>query len=466
MALGPADVARQNVAGATLLTVHDATFPLVRFTVALRVGALTDAEHERGAMAMLLPLMLRGTKRRDRRTFNAALEALGSGVDAVVGHELAYLSGTCLKAHLPATLALVGEALTEPALAEAELKPLCAEAIQSLLSERDDDNAVAELFLRQALYPGHPLYHAATGTMETLRRLGTASIARALSQFCPERLIVAMAGDIAADEAAALVAPIVGKLAEGGASSSPVLPVLPRASEPTIVIVDKPERTQVQLRVARPGLATGHPDIDAFWLGVSAFGGTFTSPFTREVRDVRGWSYFAHAEFRRRSLFPAPVVLRSAPALADAVDCLALELDLFAQLAEGEMEPDSLIMARDYLMGRVPFNQATAFDVVGPAVLLDILGLPQAALWDLTERLGAIQLADVPRVMRKHLRDTHPVTVMVAPADAIEAQVRARFPHARVRVVAFDDGIPADARRALNEAVAAEAEAEPEAQRN
>ena len=455
MALGPADVARQTVAGATLLTVRDVTFPLVRFTVALRVGALTDPAHERGALAMLLPLLLRGTRRRDRSTFNAALEALGSAVDAVVGHELACLSGTCLAAHLPATLALLTEALTEPALAASELEPLCAEAVQSLLSERDDDDALADLFLRQALYPNHPLYYAATGTVASLGQLTQGSMQRALGHFRVERLIVAMAGDVTPETAAELVRPLLDMFAQrGGATlTAPALPALPRAAGPTIIIVDKPERTQVQLRVARPGLAAGHADIDAFWLGVNAFGGTFTSPLTREVRDVRGWSYFAHANFRRRGLFASPVVLRSAPALADALDCLALELDMFAALARGEADPESIVMARDYLLGRVPFNQATAFDVIGPAVLLDILGLPATALWDLPERLAAIDLADVPHVMGKHLAGTHPVTVMVAPARAVEAQVRARFAAAQVHVVPFDDGIPAAARRALHGAL-------------
>jgi zinc protease len=432
------------------LTVHDATFPLVRFTFALRVGALSDAESERGALAMLLPLMLRGTVRQGRRDFNAGLEALGSGMDAVVGHELAYLSGTCLKAHLPQTLSLVGEALCTPALDAAELKPLCAEAIQSLLNERDDDDAVADIFLRQALYPGHPLYHSSTGTIKTLKTLTPAAIARAYGQIRPERMIVALAGDVTGDEAQQWVGPIVERLS-GPVQPLPALQPLPVAQEPTIVIVDKPERTQVQLRVARAGISGSHPDIDAFWLGVNAFGGTFTSPLTREVRDVRGWSYFAHADFRRRGLFASPVVLRSAPALADAVDCLALELDMFASLAAGEIDRESLQMAKDYLLGRVPFNQATAFDVVGPAVMLDILGQPAQQLWDLPQRLGAVNLDDVGQVMAKHLSNTHPVTVMVAPAHEVEDAVRARFPKARVRVVAFDDGIPFDARRHLDE---------------
>jgi predicted Zn-dependent peptidase len=365
---------------------------------------------------------------------------LGSSVDAMVGHELAYLSGTSLTRHLEPTLALVQEALVQPALHEDELRPLCDEAAEILLSERDDDDTLADLFLRQALYPDHPLYHAATGTLPSLRSMPKSAIERAYGQLRPERLIVAMAGDIDADRAAELVTPLLEAL-RGPVPEAPVLPPLPKISRPTIVIVDKPERTQVQLRVARAGLGTQDPDIDPFWLGVNAFGGTFTSPLTKQVRDVRGWSYFAHADFRRRSLFPSPVVLRSAPALGDALDCLALKLDMFADLSQGRMDEDSLMMAKNYLLGRVPFAQATAFDVVGPAVFLDILGLPSRQLWDLPERLDALDLRQVPAVMAKALGETQPLTVMVAPKDAVYDAVCRRFPTAHVQVVPFDEGL-------------------------
>lgn len=440
MALGMRDIDRRKVLGATLLTVTDHTLPLVRFTIALRVGALTDDPAHPGAMAMLLPLLLRGTRRLERNAFNAALEALGSSVDAVVGHELAYLSGTCLARHVPQTLELMTQALTQPALAGNQLRPLCEEAAEVLLSERDDDDALADVFTRQALYPGHPLFHPATGTLTSLRSMPMDAVHQALQQFRPERMVVAMAGAIESDAAQALVTPLLQAL-QGAAPPLPAVPPVPVPKRPTIIIVDKPDRTQVQLRVARLGLGARDHDIEAFWLGVNAFGGTFTSPLTREVRDVRGWSYFAHADFRRRSLFPSPVVLRTAPALGDAVDCLELKLKMFADLSRGKLEEDSLSMAKNYLLGRVPFSQATAFDIVGPAVHLDILGLPETQLWDLPERLAAVDLDKVPHVMARALHDTHPLTVMVAPKDAVYDDVCRRFPDAAVEVVPFTQGL-------------------------
>lgn len=440
MALGPRDLGRADYHGACLLTLRDESFPIVHFTVAFRHGADTDPVGARGAMATLLPLLLRGTKGRDRADFNGALEALGSDVDAAVGHEMAYLHGSALKGHFAATVALLAEALARPALAEAELRALVEETQEELRSERDDDDTVADLFLRRTYYGGHPLAIPSSGTVQDLEALDLARMVEAQAQLAAERLVVGVAGDVTMDEVQAAFAPLV----DGLPKTAPKLsapPPLVLVAAPTIVVVDKPERTQVQLRVARPGVHVDHPDSVPFWLGVMAFGGTFTSPLTREVRDVRGWSYFAHADFRRRSRDASPVVLRSAPALGDAVDCLALELELFDALARGELASEGVELARAYLAGRLPFQTATAFDLLGQAVSLEVLGLSQDELWEMGPRLHAIDPAAVGATMARHLSLAPPVAVLVGPKEALVEPLRRRFPDARVEVVAYTDGL-------------------------
>ena len=440
MALGPRDLARSAYHGAQLLTLRDESFPIVHFTVAFRHGAETDAPGALGAMSTLLPLLLRGTKGRDRAEFNGALEALGSDVDTAVGHEMAYLHGSVLKEHFAATVALLAEALAEPALAQEELRPLVEETREELRSERDDDDTVADLFLRRTFYGNHRLATPAVGTVHDLARLDTASVAEARRHLAADRLVVGVAGDVTGDEVQAAFAPLIDALDP----KAPTLEVDASAPLPqvlTLVVVDKPERTQVQLRVARPGVHVSHADSVPFWLGVMAFGGTFTSPLTREVRDIRGWSYFASADFRRRSRTVAPVVLRSAPALGDAVDCLALELELFDKLADGELAREPVELARAYLAGRLPFQTATAFELLGQAVSLEVLGLSQDELWAMGPRLEALDPGAIGPIMARHLGAAPAVAVLVGPKEALVEPLRQRFPKANIQVVSYIDGL-------------------------
>ncbi|MEE8408547.1 MAG: pitrilysin family protein, partial [Myxococcota bacterium] len=312
---------RQQVHGATLLTLEDHSLPLVRTFVALRGGALADPPGGAGLNQVMLDLLLRGTELRCRQEFNATLEQLGSTLQAVTGATASVLRGVCLRRNLDATLELVAEALLRPALDAAEMSSLVDEIVESLRAERDDDDTLSEIFLRRALYAGHPLGRSPQGEIPELQCLEPAAIRAAHAERVrAPAAIVMLAGDVTPDEARSAVEPLLA----GMPRDAPPTVEIPPVGAPTglhITVVDKPERTQSPLRLACPVVDGNHPDAFAFWVGTVAFGGTFTAPFCREVRDVRGWSYTAHADFDRRGLHTQPIVLRSAPSTDDLVDC-------------------------------------------------------------------------------------------------------------------------------------------------
>ena len=432
---------RREVGGATLLTLSQHSLPVVRFVIGLRRGAVGDPEGQSGTTRAMLELMLRGTESKPRAEFGRTLERLGSRVASFCGAEVAGLRGICLRRNLESTWALVGEALTQPAFAVGELEGLMGETVAALYAERDEDDAVAEHFLRPLVYGAHPLSRFPEGTLVDLARLDAPLLRREKpARLVASELVFGFVGDITPAQAATLVEPLVA----AGEAAPVARASVARVGDPDglqILVVDKPARSQVQLRLACPSLTGTDPDVDAFWLGVTAFGGTFTSPLTREVRDKRGWSYVAHAGFARRQRSRAPLVLSSAPALADAIDCAALELSLFADLAHGKLEHDTLDFARTYLLNRYPLDVASAADLLGPAFEYEVLGLSPQEIFRVPERLEALALDAVAPVMRRHLEADRLVMLLVAPAAAVIGELERRFPRAHIRVGNYMEGL-------------------------
>jgi zinc protease len=431
---------RAERGGATLLTISDHGLPLVRYVVALRHGALVDGDGRAGLTRVALDLALRGTERRDRTAFNEELERLGSTLRAQAGSEAALLRGVCLRRNLEPTLDLVGEALARPALTEEELALLVDEVVDGLRAERDDDETLSELFLRRALYAGHPLSRSPHGELGDVARLDRRAVRvwHGARVRAPE-LVVVLAGDVAPHESTA----IADRLLSGLSAAAVELPAVPPVPTPRmrIVVVDKPERTQVQLRVACPALGGTHPDVFAFWVGIVAFGGTFTSPFTQQVRDERGWSYFASADFDWRSRNRAPLVLRSAPAATDLLDCLELELQLLTDLAAGQLADSAIELARTYLLNHYPLQLSTPSDLLVPALRTELLGRPAGEIFTLPDRLEHLRAADVARAVSEHLDAAGAVICMVATAEQVLEGLQKRFPAAEVDVVDFREGL-------------------------
>jgi zinc protease len=408
--------------------------------IAWKRGTFADPDGGAGTTRLLFDMLVRGTRDHDRVTFNSLLEEMGTQVHPFVTQDAAFLRATCLTRNFEATVGLLAEALARPALDPTELERLRAEAIDGLISDRDDDDTVADLFLRRALYAGHPLARSPQGEVVDVRAANVELLRAAHAQLTRDQMVVAFAGDLSMDGAVRATEALAAGLSATAAGAR-----LPEAvREPaglTVVVVDKPERTQAQLRLGRPALTGADEDATGFWLGVTAFGGTFTSPFCREVRDVRGWSYTAYAAWDRRARLGGPLVLRSAPSVADVVDCLALELDMYRALARGELAAADVEFARSYLLNRDPLERASAAQLLPAMVKNELLGQPPGELFRSPERLQALTVGDVGAAVRRHLDPDRAVATLVATADDVIEPLRARLEDATVRVVDYRDGV-------------------------
>src|SRR5262249_37410553 len=82
--------------------------------------------------------------------------------------------------------------------------------------------------------------------------------------------------------------------------------VLAVPSEPApgrrVILVDKPDRTQAQLRIGHLSARYGDADTAALAIAEAVFGGMFSSRLMQEIRVKRGWSYGAGCALRRSRL--------------------------------------------------------------------------------------------------------------------------------------------------------------------
>lgn len=443
MKLNGPKIDRTRIGASVLLTVTDRSLPLVRVVVASRLGAAWDPDALPGLHHIMWQLLLRGTQRRSRHQFNAELERLGSQVDVFMRGETAGLRIDCLKRHMMPTLELVGEALAEPAFDSAERDALVEEEIERLRSERDEDETLAAMFWRQLLYAGHPLARWPEGTPHSLPAIDASAVRRAhATAVQPEQLVWAAGGDVDTAELAHIVEPLLAQLPRSAESvASLIRPT--RSSSPQLLLVDKPGRSQVQLRLGTLGLAGDCPDLAGFYLATTAFGGTFTSPFTHAVREQRGWSYVACAETTRWSRLETPWVMTSAPAVEDAVACLQLELTLFETFQRGHLDAEALQLAREFLLNHFPFEVANAARMVLPALRLELLGRPPNSLYEFPGTIEALSGDAVAASVADHLGNAAPRIVMVATAEHVLPKLRQAFAELPIRVVDYRDGLAA-----------------------
>jgi zinc protease len=393
--------------------------PLVWFDVAIRGGASTDPPGIEGLHRHAALLARRGAGTRDRAALDETLDALGASLDVSISRDAVTLSGLVLSRHLDRVIELCADILAEPRGADDEHGRLLRETPQVLDEIRDDDSALATRWFDWLCHPGHPYGRTSLGTESSLARIDReAALALWRREVVADNLVIGVAGDI--DESAA--ARVVTRLTER-------LPAAPRPGGELAVagaavaspgrrlfLVDKPDRTQAQLRVGHLGVRYGHDDTPALAIAEAVFGGMFSSRLMQEIRVKRGWSYGAGCALRRSRL-PHWFEIWTAAAIDVAGPAVALTLELLADYAAHGPTDDEVDFARSYLVGAMPFHVATARQRMQLAVRDAVFDLPAGYTARLPEAFAELAAADVRAACARNLRPDQTVTVAVTTAE-------------------------------------------------
>ncbi len=403
--------------------IHEASHdtPLVWFDIAIRGGAGADPKGVEGLHRHTALLARRGAGRRDRAELDDVLDGLGAALDVGVSRDAISVSGLALSRHLDAVVDLAADVLADPRFAEDEHARLLRETPQVLDEIRDDDSALATRWFDWLCCPGHSYGRSSLGTEASLERIDRASAIELWKrQVVADNLVVGLAGDIDEATAARVVMRLTERLpaVQRPAQVFAVPEALKRGRR--VILVDKPDRTQAQLRIGHLSVRYGDPDTAALAVAEAVFGGMFSSRLMQEIRVKRGWSYGAGCALRRSRL-PHWFEIWMAAGIDVAGPAVALTLDLFADYAANGPTDDEVDFAKSYLVGAMPFHVATARQRMQLAVRDAVFDLPSGFTARLPEALGALTAADVRAACKRHLRPDDTVTVAVTTADAAKA---------------------------------------------
>lgn len=414
-----------DVGGATVFVEGSSDVPLVWLRVSALGGSVCDPAGREGQARHGALLARRGAGARSRTDLDQHLDAIGASIDVSTSRDAVTLSALCLSRHIDTVLDTVADILAAPRMDPGEHDKLLRESRSALDDLRDDDSEIADRFFARFVAPGTPYARTSIGTETTLASLTLDDVRGArLARVVPRNLVIGLAGDVAVDTAARAA----GRLIEGLTDADPpprvALPAPEVAGRPTVVVVDKPDRTQSQIRIGHPSPAYATDAFRALTLAEAIFGGTFSSRLMQEVRVKRGWSYGANCDLGR-SRGAHWLTLSLAPAAELTADAARLVHDLFAELVDGGITDDELEFARSHLLGSMPFYSATASQRMRLALRNHIYGLPGDFSDTLPARLAAVSRADVDAAVRAHFHPDAAVTVVVASAETAVPRLEA-----------------------------------------
>lgn len=408
----------------TLIIEASADIPLVWFEIAIKGGAAADPIGTEGLHRHAALLARRGAGTRNRAELDDTLDALGAALDVSVSRDAIAVSGLALARNIDAVVDLAADILAAPRFDDEEHARLLRETPQVLDEIRDDDSALATRWFDWLCCPGHPYGRTSLGTEQSLANIGRGdAVALWQREVVPDNLTIGLAGDLDDAKAARIAQRFTERLPTGAAVRNATA-VAPPSPGRRIVLVDKTDRTQAQLRIGHLGARYGDRDTAALAIAEAIFGGMFSSRLMQEIRVKRGWSYGAGCALRRSRLAHW-FEIWTAAAIEVAGSAVALTLDLYADYAARGPTDEEVEFARSYLIGAMPFHVATARQRMQLAVRDAVFDLPVGYTARLPEAIRQVSPADVRAACARQFQPNNTVTVAVTTAEQALAGLEA-----------------------------------------
>lgn len=330
--------------GLTVLCLHRNTGSEA-LSLIVKNGAEQTQVGKSGAAALLARLLSESTRKRSPIQLAEAAEMLGSTLTSMSQRDSIGLGLDTLAPDVESGVALLAEALRDPAWSNSDFERVRAQWLDDLKAERQSPHSLAALVALRALFGaqgGAPV----NGSTPDVAALKLATLHDWYNRFVrPGDTALVAVGPADCDRIRRSAKETLGSWRP--AASTPITVDYHVSPAPRrVILIDRKDSVQSALFVAQPSakrLESGH---EARVLLNEIIGGLFTSRINQNLREAHAYTYGAHSMMvahRNFGLFVVQTSVRT-DATAPALNELFNEIDAIAKppitkpIAEAELE--------------------------------------------------------------------------------------------------------------------------------
>lgn len=420
--------------------------PVVSMRMIVRAGAAQDPRDKLGLAGLAASLLDQGTTTKSASQLNDEIDFMGGAIGAGAGTDLTFASVLVMKDSFGEGLRILSDMARRPAFAPEEIERQRQQALSTLQVSLDSPEFVADAVFDRLVYGFHPYGMPSNGTPETLASIGRADlVAFHEKYFVPNNAILAVVGDLTAEEAFASVQQVFGDWQRK--ALPPAQFVAPPDPTRRVVVIDKPDAVQTEVRAGHLGIKRNHQDYMALNMTLRILGGEGANRLHQVLRTERGLTYGAKADLD--TLLETGDFEASTNTRSEATgEVLRLMVDEFWRLQRERVGERELGDAKAYITGSFPLTIETPDAIATRVLNVLFYGVPVEELQTFRERVNAVRPDDIERAARYYLRPDRLSIVLVGNATAFVPQLRSLgFNNVEVIEMADLDLLAPDLRR-------------------
>ena len=280
--------------GITLLVREDTTVPTVGVRAVFPGGLREETLVTNGAFTYISDLLPKGTRSMTAKELAEAVADMAGGLTGFSGKNTFGIKADFLARFFEDGLTLVRDVILEPAFDPAEAEKIRPELLAQLKQQDDSLTSLVFQEFNRQLFGGHPYGLNSIGSEDAIKSFTAAALQEIYEQQArPENLVLAISGDVKAEETKDLVSRLFG---DWQTKKSPVVQEIEEDILPPAMLTKEKkyeiirDKEQVHLVVGFLGTTLKSPDRFTLEVLDTILSGQSGRLFT-ELRDKQGLAY-------------------------------------------------------------------------------------------------------------------------------------------------------------------------------
>lgn len=401
--------------GLTVVLVSQNEQPSISVRMIVRAGAAQDPRDKLGLAMLTATLLDQGSGDRTAEQQADAIDFIGGVLSTGAGTDLSYVNTIVMKDDYDTGLALMADVVRRPTFLQAEIDRQRQQALSGLKVAAEDPDSIAGRVIDRLIYGFHPYGLPGTGTAESLQSLTRKDFVDFHQKyFVPNNALLAVVGDITHADAIAGLEKHFGDWKPG--ELPPFAPIAPPEPTRRVIVIDRPDAVQTEIRVGHLAIPRKHPDFEALDQTVKILGGEGANRLQQVLRSERQLTYGASADLDTYK-YSGAIVADTDTQTSSTAEALRVTADEFARLQRERVGERELESAQDYAVGHFPLTIETP-DQLATRILNQLFyELPLEDVPKYREQVLDVSPDDIQRVAKSFLHPDRLSVVLVGNAS-------------------------------------------------
>ncbi|MBI5575554.1 MAG: insulinase family protein [Deltaproteobacteria bacterium] len=384
--------------------------PVVAVEAGFLGGLLAEPPEKNGVSMLTAEMITKGTSKRSADEISEAIEDMAADLSGFSGRNSFGLQGKFLRKDFDRGFRLFAESLLSPAFPGEEFEKKRVELLGRLKQQKDNLAQSAFLLFLSTHYGDHPYSRNSLGKEEAVRAMSTDDLKAFFRRWAdPRNMVIAVSGDIGAEEAVAAVRNAFGSMPR----RNDFVPIGPMAVPPESGIrrgEERREKQQAHFVIGYTGAKFTDPDKYAMDMLGSALAGQGGRLFTN-LRDKKSLAYSV-TSFSSEQVDPGFFAFYMATS-ADKLDgAFADTLKEIEAVRTGGITREEFERAKKWMIGTYEIGLQSNSSHAEKMMYNELYGVGYEETFKVPAKIEAVTLEEVNRIAARIL-STERYTVSV-----------------------------------------------------